>query len=167
MTVTSGSEEITAVKCELAAEVLRSSGKLRLQVTGWSMLPAILPGDTLMIERANGEQISSGDIVLFQRHGRVFAHRVVSKSGHAEDMQIFTQGDGMAWPDPAVSESQLLGKVNFIVRDGRLIEPGNNLGFSQRAVAALVRRSHSAARIVAGIHGRRRSLAKADEPCRS
>jgi hypothetical protein len=33
--------------CELAAEVIRSFGRVRLRATGTSMLPAIWPGDVL------------------------------------------------------------------------------------------------------------------------
>ena len=54
------------LKCELAREVLRSSGTLRLRVTGWSMLPTVMPGDTLIVDRAGGG-VSRGDIVLFAR----------------------------------------------------------------------------------------------------
>ncbi len=170
MTVITASrtDAITALKCELAADVLRLSGSLRLQVTGWSMLPSVLPGDMLIIERTQGRQISKGDIVLFHRDGRLFAHRVVAKAGHADDeqsLQITTRGDGMAWPDPVVCGSALLGKVNFIVRKGMLIEPRRSLSFSQRVVAGLVRHSSSAARVVAGIHGMRRNLPEADGSC--
>jgi signal peptidase I len=160
-------EAISALKCELAADVLRSSGKLRLQVMGWSMLPSVLPGDTLLIERTGGEQISTGDIVLFHREGRLFAHRVVTKTNRPDDrrtisQQIVTQGDGIPWPDPPIGESNLLGKVTLIVRNGRLIEPGKKLDLPQRAISMLVRRSASAARMIAGIHGMRRSSAEAD-----
>ncbi len=154
-----------SLKCELAAEVLRSSGKLRLQVTGWSMLPSLLPNDTLMLERSQGEEVSAGEIVLFLRDRRLFAHRVVAKTGQGSDLRIVTQGDGNAQPDPAVSESELLGRVNFVMRDGRLMEPDKTLSLSQRAVAALVRRSPSAARLVAGIHGMRRRLPEPVKPC--
>lgn len=169
MTATNTSEPdaITALKCELAAEVLRSSGKLRLQVTGWSMLPSVWPGDTLMIERAVGNQVSAGDIILCQRDRRLFAHRVVAKRNKTGGLWIVTQGDGMAQPDPAIGETELLGKVNFIVRDGRLAQPSRTLGFSQRAVSALVRRSASAARFVAGIHGMRRNQPEPVDPCHS
>jgi hypothetical protein len=37
--------------CELVAEVLRSFGTIRFAATGWSMLPSLWPGDTLMVER--------------------------------------------------------------------------------------------------------------------
>jgi hypothetical protein len=39
-----GSTERETLGCELAAEVLRSSGRLRLRATGASMLPACLAG---------------------------------------------------------------------------------------------------------------------------
>ncbi len=68
-----------ALKCELAGEVLRSSGTLRLRVTGWSMLPTVMPGDTLVIEHVSSDAVSEGDIVLFVRDRRFFVHRVVTK----------------------------------------------------------------------------------------
>ena len=146
------SAEVHALKCELAGEVLSSSGRLRLRVTGWSMLPAIFPGDTLVIEPARSESVGKGDIVLFRRDGRLFAHRVSGKSGSASDFQIVTQGDGMRNPDPPVSSSQLLGKVSFVVREGRCLELAQTPRLSMRAVAAVVRRSSWAARVVVGVH---------------
>lgn len=148
-----GLDAVNALKCELASEVLRSFGALRLCVTGWSMLPTVWPGDTLQIERAGFEDISEGDIVLFGRDRRVFAHRVVAKVGEFGRAQIITQGDGMARPDPPVTSSELLGKIVLVVSKGRCIEPGSRLGFSERVLAALVRRSDSAARVVVGVHG--------------
>jgi|SRR5271154_152762 len=144
--------ELHALKCELADEVLRSSGRLRLRVTGWSMLPAIFPGDTLLIERADSESVGKGDIVLFHRDRRMFVHRVSGKSGSDRDLQIVTQGDGMPQPDAPVSSSQLLGKVAFVVRDGCCLEPAKAPKFPMRVVAAMVRRSSSAARVVVGVH---------------
>jgi len=146
------SAELHAVKCELAGEVLRASGRLRLRVTGWSMVPTILPGDTLLIEPASCERVGKGDIVLFRRDRRLFVHRVSGKSGNTGDLQILTQGDGMRRPDPPVSAAQLLGKVAFVVRDGRCLAPARNPGLTMRSVAALARRSSSAARLIVGVH---------------
>ena len=116
------------------------------------MLPAIFPGDTLVIEPARSESVGKGDIVLFRRDGRLFAHRVSGKSGSASDFQIVTQGDGMRNPDPPVSSSQLLGKVSFVVRDGCCLELAQTPRLSMRAVAAVVRRYSWAARVVVGVH---------------
>lgn len=63
-----------AVKCDLAAAVIRSSGELRLKVTGSSMLPSIWPGDILTIRRQNLDQIRPGEIVLVARDGGLCAH---------------------------------------------------------------------------------------------
>src|SRR5436305_6849449 len=69
-----------SLKCELASESLRLSGNLRLKVSGWSMLPTIWPGDTLVISRLDGGELLQGEIALFQREGRFIVHRVLSKA---------------------------------------------------------------------------------------
>jgi len=65
------------VGCKLAAEVLRSTGELRLRVTGTSMLPAVWPGDVLSVRGGDVTEALPGDIVLFGREGKLVAHRVV------------------------------------------------------------------------------------------
>lgn len=124
---------------------------------GWSMLPSVWPGDMLVVESVKGEAVSKGDIILFGRDRRLFAHRVVRKSSSPGDSTIRTRGDAMAAPDPPVNESQLLGRVSFILRNGRIIEPRRSLRFSERAVAAFVRGSEIAARVVVGVHGMRQT----------
>jgi len=146
-----------AAKCELAGEVLRSSGRLRLGVTGWSMLPSVRPGDTLVIESADEGAVSEGDIVLFMRERRLCVHRVVKKNRALAGTTILTRGDAMQRPDPPVSDCDLLGKVTSIVRNGKHIEP-QTPRLAQRAVSALVRNSEFAARVVVGVHGMRQKL---------
>jgi signal peptidase I len=139
-----------ALKCELASEVLRSSGKLRLRVTGWSMLPVVWPGDTLTIERIETETVSEGDIVLCARDRRFSAHRVVRKDG--ANSALLTRGDAMPQPDPPVPNNNLLGKVTMIERNGKCITPRRNLRLSEQAIAALIRHSNLAARVAVGIY---------------
>jgi signal peptidase I len=145
------------VKCELASEILRSSGELRLQVTGWSMLPTVWPGDVLMIDRAGGDEVSEGDIVLFLRDRRLFVHRVVAKDALQSDgpgsAYVATRGDSMSTADLPVAKSDLLGRVSSILHRGKWIEPGKSMGLRARAVAALVRHSDLAARVVVEVHG--------------
>jgi signal peptidase I len=142
-----------ATKCELASEVICSFGKLRLQVTGWSMLPTVWPGDTLLLERAEISSVGEGDIVLFSREKRLFAHRVVGSSNHG----FLTRGDAMATPDIPVDKSAVLGRVSHIIRDGRSIEPRKALRVGERVVASLVQYSEIAARFVVGVRELTRS----------
>ena len=138
-----------ALKCELACEVLRFSGYVRLRVGGWSMLPTIWPGDTLELERVECDKLSAGDVVLFHRDRRLFVHRILNSDGST----IFTQGDAMPQPDPAVKKRELLGRVTCIVRDGKRIQPTKTLSLSHRAVAAVARSSEFGARVIVGMRG--------------
>src|ERR1700677_3793767 len=88
----------TALKCELAAEVLRSFGTLRFAATGWSMLPSLWPGDTLVVNRITPDQVHVGDVVLVGRHGGLRAHRVVGSAGDSQNPQWITQGDALPVP---------------------------------------------------------------------
>lgn len=145
------SRDAHALRCELAQEVLRRSGKLRLQVRGWSMLPAIKPGDTLLVDTAKREAIGAGDIVLFGRDRRLFAHRVLKSLDHG---RLLTRGDANPAPDPVVNEEELLGRISYIVRDGRAMAPRRSPGISARAIATFARTSPLAARIIANAFGR-------------
>src|SRR5882724_7209688 len=71
-------------RCSLAAEALRSWGRLRLRARGLSMLPTLWPGDFLTVQSRRAEQIEPGEIILFMREGKFFVHRVKNKSvaGH-------------------------------------------------------------------------------------
>lgn len=141
---------LSALKCDLAGEVLRCSGSLRLGVTGWSMLPTIWPGDSLLIERAGWKDVRMGDVVLFGRDHRFFVHRVIAKSASAG--VILTQGDGMPRPDLVVKGSELLGRVSFILRGRRRFEPRRSLHFYERIIAGLVCRFYWTARILVELH---------------
>jgi signal peptidase I len=146
-----------AVRCDLAQEILRSSGRLHLQVTGWSMLPTVWPGDTLLIDHSDAHHVSEGDIVLFERGRRFFVHRIVKKN--VEGSQILTRGDAMSQPDPPFAERELLGKVSQILRHGdgngnsvcKCTVPRQRLRLPELIVSALVQRSVLAARAIVGL----------------
>ena len=65
--------------CGLAQEVVHNFGEVRLRVFGTSMVPAVLPGDQILIQRATLEEILPGEIAVFLRAGRLFVHRVVDR----------------------------------------------------------------------------------------
>lgn len=117
------------------------------------MLPTVWPGDTLVVEHTGSDHPVSGDIVLVLREGRLFAHRLVGNAGDVDSTRILTRGDAMQCLDPPVDKSGLVGKVTRIVRNGKSIAPRRELRASERAIAAMVRRSDFAARVVVGVHG--------------
>jgi len=109
----------STIQGQLFLEVLQSFGEARLAATGTSMLSAIWPGDVLEVHRWNAAQISPGEVVLFARDGRFFAHRVVEKLGQRERTLLVTRGDRLRTPDPPVSPEELLGRVTAVMHAGR------------------------------------------------
>lgn len=134
-----------AVKCELAGEVLRAFGSSRFPAVGWSMLPAVWPGDTLVVERIS-DQVCVGDIVVVARDGRLCGHRVVATEGDPRNPHWITQGDALPVPDRPVRRSDLLGRVAYLIRAGGRVAVPAKLSLVESLIAGIVRRSVLAGR---------------------
>ena len=141
-----GSTARETLGCELAAEVLRSWGRLRLRATGASMLPAVWPGDILSVRSHDAVEALPGDIVLFGREGRLVAHRVVERILCQDKIQWVTRGDSVGGNDAPVSSHELLGRVTAIERGSRRIIP--RLTFWGRMASWILRRSEFCTRIL-------------------
>jgi len=91
----------------LAADVLRASGRLRLQVHGESMLPTIWPRAIVEIAGCSVAMVKEGEIVLAMRDGRLFLHRLLARRRDA----FVLRGDSMPSPDPIFEDEALIGKL--------------------------------------------------------
>lgn len=143
---------------ELAAEILRSHGRLQSAASGSSMLPSIFPGDVLVVSRASVCSVRCGDIVLFFRGGRFCAHRLVGKAEESGRRSLITRGDALLKNDFPVAEHELLGRVTGVIRGGRHIELGAHLDASGRLLRSTLRRSHGAVRWLLRWHSLRTRL---------
>ena len=108
VTVNTSFETLTAERSTLAADVLRASGRLCLQVRGESMLPILWPRDVVEIARCSIADARPGDIVLALRGGRFFLHRFLARCGPGG---FLLQGDSMPGPDPEFPDEALLGRL--------------------------------------------------------
>jgi hypothetical protein len=135
-------EDCENLKLDLAADVLRSYGTLRLRALGTSMLPSIWPGDVLSIENQSYEQIVPGDLVLVMRDRRFFVHRLIEKSDGETCSGWITRGDSLPQNDPAAATAELLGRVCSIRRGRRVIIPGRRVSLLARALAWMLRHWH-------------------------
>jgi signal peptidase I len=116
------------------------------------MLPSVWPGDTLVIERVTADQVRVGDVMLVGRDGRLCAHRVVSVAESCGGPRWITQGDANSAPDRPVSEEELLGRVDYVIRAGKLVPVPAELSVVDRLIAKIVRRSETAARAFVYLH---------------
>jgi signal peptidase I len=129
-------------KHDLAAEVIRQFGEVRLQVNGASMLPAVWPGDVLTVRRRDVSELQPGGIVLCYRDGGFVAHRLVDKRGD----ELITRGDSHAFEDAPFRGDEVLGEVVSIERRGRAMAPSQT-GW-HRAGSWFARRSEVGTRLV-------------------
>jgi signal peptidase I len=128
------------IRLQLAADVIRSSGELRLSVRGSSMVPTILPGDVLIIERADVREMGDGEIVLCARGNRFVIHRLLGRAEPGGGPRWITRGDALKENDPPVGRDDVLGRVMRIERKGKSWNPPKPSS-SARLVQWLVRHS--------------------------
>jgi signal peptidase I len=153
----------TALKCDLAGEVLRNFGQLRFPAVGWSMLPTVWPGDTLVVERISSDQVRVGDVVVVGRDGKLCGHRVISIAGDPESPQWITQGDALPVPDRPVRGSELLGRVAYLIRAGKRVTVPATLSVVELLIAKMVQRSVLAGRALVYLDRRVRTLGKSGQ----
>src|SRR5207248_5648495 len=113
-----GEVRLRATGRSMVTEVLASAGEVCLRATGRSMLPSLWPGDLLTIRCVAPEMIRCGDIILFRERGRLITHRVVNAG-----TTLVAQGDGLARPDAAIPEAEVMGRVVLVSRGNRTFEP--------------------------------------------
>jgi signal peptidase I len=112
----------------LAAQLVRRFGQARIKLAGTSMLPSIWPGDVVTVGRRATCDVGIGDVVLFTREDRLFAHRVVENEGSV----LITRGDSHSENDPPVTEKELLGVVTAIQRGRKRFLPSRELSGRDR-----------------------------------
>jgi len=84
-------------------------------VSGVSMKPALLPGDLVITKDVSADAIELGDIIRFRQGNSFTLHRVVEVQRDGGDTWLITRGDANNVNDFPVPESQLGGKVVFVI----------------------------------------------------
>jgi hypothetical protein len=134
---------------------------------GTSMVPSIHPGDLISIQRASMSQISPGEVVLFERDGRLFAHRVVCTAGGPIAPQLITRGDRLCFNDPPVSAAELLGRVTSVERGCRRMQPPDPLTGWKQLFSRLLRSSDHATYVYVTLAARWRQVIFRRAECRA
>ena len=135
--------EVTAAENSpacLLQEVVQRFGSARIRVQGSSMLPSIRPGDEIEVQPIPFHEIETGDVIAYRRGDRLFAHRVIGKDPGNNPI---TRGDSLPQADAPVLESELLGSVTAVFREGRRVSLKRSP--TTRAAGELFRRSGTCA----------------------
>lgn len=101
---------------ELAGQVLRQGGRLKIRARGASMLPFLLDGDIALVAPAHGQEIRVGDVICYEASpGSLLLHRVIKRDGD----RFVARGDALRFTD-VILRNEVLGKVLTIERHGRV-----------------------------------------------
>jgi|HubBroStandDraft_1064217.scaffolds.fasta_scaffold238991_2 hypothetical protein len=143
----------------LAEELLREAGEMRFVARGEGMLPAVFPGEELILHRARMWDVCVGDVVLFKQKNRWHLERVQEILPGVAQPSLLTRADaGVVRKEPVFAE-ELLGRVAFVVRDGKekVLERSGSSG--QRMMLAVVRHLPGAVRGYLALHQLRARIA--------
>jgi hypothetical protein len=132
-TTTTARSDWSAERLALVTGALRGNdglaGRVRLQVHGESMLPAVWPGDVVEIAGCSLEDVRRGEVLLAEREGRLYLHRLVAVSAPSG---FVLRGDSMPGSDPLFPSEALLGRL---LRRGQCLAPKRESGFDELAVS--------------------------------
>jgi hypothetical protein len=134
--------KLSAACCDLAVKVISRHGEVRIKVSGWSMLPALWPGDEITVQRCELTQLKRGQIAVIHRDGKIAAHRVKSIGPD----HLIIRGDSLRVCDPPVCANEIAGQVVSVRRNGKDIDPRQT--FWQWIGASVLRRSDFCSRVV-------------------
>lgn len=137
----------THVKIELCRSTLISGARVRLGVTGSSMLPALWPGDLVDVRLWTADDLRIGAIVVFERERRLVVHRIRGVLERAPARVLITRGDAQCNIDPPVPLPNLLGVVETVRRSGARHVPRRRPHVAAVGMAWLVRRSEWVRRV--------------------
>lgn len=108
---------------QISAELLGNGITLRFRAQGISMHPLIRDGDILTVEPIQSEVLRVGDVVLFVNHqDRPILHRIVRRHKSTGINRYILQGDRVRYIDGIIPQSEILGKLASLERDGCQIE---------------------------------------------
>ena len=115
--------------------VLASRHAIRFRVSGYCMLPCLRHGDLLTVDPRALMDITVGDIAVFRRRGRLFAHRVIATGRLDDRPYVITRPDTAVQDDDGfLFDDDVLGIVASAERNGR------SLSLLPRPLSTAVRR---------------------------
>ena len=106
------------IEAENGFKPLKPGEKSIMKAGGYSMFPRIRPGDGLEVLGVEGQKLNTGQILVCQRQGKLFAHRIQKCLITDGKRNWITQGDSCLKQDAPVEEQEIIGLLTGIYRKG-------------------------------------------------
>jgi hypothetical protein len=102
-------ESLSAAELEVIATLWRRERReFVTSFTGTSMLPAITPGQEVLVEC--GVEPAVGDVAVFRRDDQIGVHRVVART----ETWLLTWGDANSLPDLPIVPNEVIGLIRRV-----------------------------------------------------
>ena len=116
-------EEDISVAAGAAEALLKAGSSITVTAGGYSMWPAIRPGDMVVIGPCGEEAAAAGQIVALRRDGGFVLHRVTRVMTVSGRKLIVTCGDAAVRADEPAGPEMIAGVVLSVTRSGRQFPP--------------------------------------------
>ena len=116
-------EEDISVAAGAAEALLKAGSSITVTAGGYSMWPAIRPGDMVVIGPCGEEAAAAGQIVALRRDGGFVLHRVTRVMTVSGRKLIVTCGDAAVRADEPTGPEMIAGVVLSVTRSGRQFPP--------------------------------------------
>jgi energy-coupling factor transporter ATP-binding protein EcfA2 len=116
-------EEEISIAASAAGALLSAGKNITVTAGGYSMWPAIRPGDKVEIAPFVEGAAAAGRIVALRRDGGFVLHRITRVMTVSGRRVIVTSGDAAARADEPAGAGMIAGIVLSVTRSGRLITP--------------------------------------------
>jgi signal peptidase I len=90
---------------------------------GNSMYPLLRDGDVIILKPISLRSLHVDDIVTIERSSYYISHRVIYIN--RKNKTLITKGDNNFYPDKPIYFKQIIGKVEQVVRSGKIVEINN------------------------------------------
>ncbi len=116
-------EEGISLAADTVTALLGEGRNITVTAGGYSMWPAIRPGDMVVIGPWSVEAAAAGQVVALRRDGGFVIHRVTAVTTVAGRKLIITRGDTAARADEPAGPETVAGMVISVTRRGRQFLP--------------------------------------------
>ena len=109
---------------EVSLSLLAEGKSLRIKPAGYSMFPAIRPGNIVIIAPVkNQSKLTPGDIVVYKRDSDFVLHRLTDIRHHEKNTFFITRGDSSINEDLPIKADKIIGVVTTIETKQGKIKP--------------------------------------------
>ena len=106
-----------------ASSILAEGKEIVITAGGYSMWPAIKPGDRIVLSPPDPEKpLKTGMVAALRRDGGFVVHRVTAIQRGKLSTFYKTQGDTSIIPDPWTTEKDVAGQVREIIRGDKTLK---------------------------------------------